>query len=123
MYVHQAPSVHRPQTRPATDILEEEDGIWVLVNMPGVSADDVMVEMDRNELSIRGRSHAGCVRSPGSSEEIVSLEFVDVDYGVRIALPETPEEGTRARLRNGMLSVFLPHPKRRGPRRIFVESV
>lgn len=118
----------RPRVRPATDILEQKDGILVRVNIPGVPPEALTVEADCNELAIRGVSRCGCDGRNGSSdtkgENILALEFVDVEYGVRIALSEILQsEAIRATLHNGVLSVFLPRRQPCGPRTIPVETI
>lgn len=128
MNFHAYDHTHRPRVRPATDILEQPDGILVRVNIPGVPPEDLTVEADHNELSIRGVSSCGGDgrRHPHGEEgkNILALEFVDVEYGVRIALSEILEsEAIRATLHNGVLSVFLPRRQRRGPRSIPVETI
>lgn len=117
---------HLPRVRPTTDILERPDGVLVLVNMPGVSRDALTVMAHRRELFIRGLSGCGCTgRRPDAEhggETILALEFVDVEYELRIALSDAQDsENVRATLKNGVLSVFLPRGRTSGPRSIPIE--
>jgi len=118
MLVHHPPVVHHPVTRPATDILETDEHIVIHVNMAGVPCEDIILEVDHNEISIRGCSRHDFQREAGG---ILALEFTEVDYQLRLALPEIPEYAKiRATLRNGVLTIFIPRVQS-GVHRIVVE--
>ncbi|NDJ74985.1 MAG: Hsp20/alpha crystallin family protein, partial [Chloroflexi bacterium] len=44
----------RPMVRPAMDVVENEDTVTVRVDLPGLSADDVHVEVEGDLLTISG---------------------------------------------------------------------
>lgn len=122
MHLRAYDKTHRPRVRPATDIVERPDGILILVNLPGVAREDLLVEADRKHLSIRSQSRCGYAGSVPAGESILALEFVDVEYEMRIALGESQDsEHIRASLKNGVLSLMLPRSRARGPRAVPVE--
>ena len=116
MHLRAYDKTHRPRVRPATDIVERPDGIFVLVNLPGVAREDLTVEADHRQLSIRGISrYDRSDRAPGG-EAVLALEFVEVEYEMRIALSSAQDSETiRAHLKNGVLSVLLPRRRAHGP--------
>lgn len=44
--------------QPLTDIVETEDGVTLMLEMPGVAADDVDVTLENRVLTIRGKVRA-----------------------------------------------------------------
>lgn len=122
MHLRAYDKTHRPRVRPATDIVERPEGILVLVNLPGVSREDLSVEADRRQLTIRALSRCGCDGHGRENETILALEFVDVEYEMRIALTEAQDsENIRASLKNGVLSIMLPRSRVSGPRAVPVD--
>ena len=44
--------------RPLTDIVETDEGVTLMLEMPGVSAEDVDITLEKRVLTIRGTLHA-----------------------------------------------------------------
>ena len=70
--------------RPLTDVVETAEGIMLMMEMPGVVADDVDITLERRVLTVRGR---------GSSPQpdrlrLVHLEFEPGDYERSFVLSE-----------------------------------
>ena len=95
----------RPVYAPRTDIFETDDGLVILADMPGVSADGVDVTLERNVLTIRGRT----ADSPPQGFSPVYLEYQPGDYERVFTLSEGIEaERIEAGVKNGVLRLFLP---------------
>jgi HSP20 family molecular chaperone IbpA len=95
----------RPVYAPRTDIFETEDGLVLLADMPGVAADGVDVTLERNVLTIRGRTQDSA--PPGFSP--VYREYEPGDYERVFTLSEDIEaERIEASVNNGVLRLFLP---------------
>jgi HSP20 family protein len=95
----------RPVYAPHTDIFETEDGLVILADMPGVSPDGVDVTLERNVLTIRGRTED----SPPQGFSPVYLEYQPGDYERVFTLSEDIEaERIEAGVKNGVLRLFLP---------------
>jgi len=107
----------RPETyfQPAVDIYETPDELVVVADMPGVGADGVEVEVERNELTIEGR-----VR-PKDYEGVKPLH---VEYGIggfyrRFALGDTVDrDQIKAEMRDGVLTLRLPKAQHARVRKI-----
>jgi HSP20 family protein len=95
----------RPVYAPNADIFETEDGLVILADMPGVSPDGVDVTLERNVLTIRGRTED----SPPQGFSPVYLEYQPGDYERVFTLSEGIEaERIEAGVKNGVLRLFLP---------------
>lgn len=95
----------RPVYAPRTDILETDEGLVILADMPGVAADGVDVTLERNVLTIRGRT--GDSAPQGFSP--VYLEYQPGDYERVFTLSEDIEaERIEAGVKNGVLRLLLP---------------
>jgi HSP20 family molecular chaperone IbpA len=95
----------RPVYTPRTDIFETDDGLVILADIPGVSADGVDVTLERNVLTIRGRTED----SPPQGFSPVYLEYQPGDYERVFTLSEDIEaERIEASVKDGVLRLFLP---------------
>ena len=105
---------------PAVDIFEENDRFVLKADLPGVSPDDIDVNMDDGVLSLSGE------RTHESSSEIDGLRRVERSSGKfyrRFSLPETANaEDISARSANGILEISIPKVPRIQARRITVEA-
>ncbi len=106
---------------PDVDIYEDEHGLWLWADMPGVTQDRVAVELDNNLLTLRGqvslKEYEGL--APVLSEYNVG------DYACRFRLGDTTafdRDGIKARMVNGVLELELPKAEKAKPRRIPVSS-
>ena len=105
--------------RPLTDIVETEDGVELLVEMPGVSVGDVELELERRVLTIKGHAQI-------TNPEEFSLgysEYGEGDYERSFTLSEDLDgTGVQAEIKNGVLSVKLPRAQQARPQRIAVKA-
>lgn len=95
----------RPVYVPRTDIFETDDGLVILADMPGVSADAVDVTLERQVLTIRGRT----ADSQPQGFSAVYGEYRPGDYERAFTLSEDFEaERIEASCKKGVLRLFLP---------------
>lgn len=108
-----------PRFRPNTDILEREDGFHIFVDMPGVSKDDLSIDLRENELEIRGKS----LSPREENARALHVEFGDGEYVRTFAISDgVDREGIRANLKKGLLELFLPKAARFKPRQIEIQA-
>lgn len=110
----------RPQKlyTPATDILETQEQLIVLADMPGVKQDGVDITLEQNILTIYG--HVDQPEFPGYS--LTYAEYGMGSYRRVFALSnEIDREGIQASVKNGVLKLILPKSKRAMPKKISVQ--
>lgn len=105
--------------RPLTDIVETGDGVVLALEMPGVGADDVELELERRILTIRGRAK---LTNP-ESFELAYAEYGEGDYERSFTLSDDLD-GSKisAEIRGGVLTVTLPRAEAAKPQRIEVKA-
>jgi HSP20 family protein len=109
---------NRPEFSPAVDIYDQDEEVVVVADMPGVSGSDLDINFDRGDLLIRGR-----VRTPPIAGELVLEEYQVGDFVRTFTLAEDVDpSGISAELKNGVLTLRLPKPSERKPRKITVKN-
>ena len=102
---------------PAVDILENQNEIIVLADMPGVDGQDVDIDLRDDILTIRGAV------SPVEDEIEASVyrEFNWGDYFRQFTLAEViDQEKIAAKMDNGILRLTLPKKEKVKPKKIQV---
>ncbi|MEF2146161.1 MAG: Hsp20/alpha crystallin family protein [Desulfovibrionaceae bacterium] len=107
------------RVRPATDILEREDGFYVYMDMPGVAREDLVIDLQDGEITVIGKaSPAGC-----AGESCVDEEFAAVEYRRALSVSDIVDSSAiKAGLKDGVLSLFLPRAAKAQPRKIEVQA-
>ena len=102
---------------PPVDIYEDDAGIIVLADMPGVSKEQLGVRVTGDNLVIEGT-----VTAPVSGDmELLYGEVLNSQYRRSFTLSRELDPGKiEARLANGVLRVSIPKAEEARPRRIEV---
>lgn len=107
----------RPSVRPACDIYENADEILLVVDLPGVPADAVSVDLDKDTLTIVGRRNQ---HLPEGARLIAGQGF-GWDFRRQFTVgSQIDQERIKADLKDGVLEVHLPRHERTKPRRIAI---
>lgn len=89
---------------PSMDILECGDGFHIYMDIPGVAAEDLSIDLERNELAIRGKSLYAL-----AAGRYMRSEFGASIYERIFTLSEIVDhENIRATVKDGVLDLFLP---------------
>jgi HSP20 family molecular chaperone IbpA len=97
---------------PPVDIYENKDEILIVADVPGVTAEGLAINLDRDQLTIDARR----AHVLGTDE--------GVDYRRVFVVPNGVEaEKINASLQNGVLRLSLPKPPALKPRQIAVKAV
>jgi HSP20 family protein len=103
----------------AVDIREDDDAFVVHADVPGMSAKDVHVDVEKNVLTIRGE------RKVEKEEGVGAYRRVERQYGSfsrSFTLPETVDtDGISADLNDGVLELRLPKKEAPAPRSVSVK--
>ena len=101
---------------PAVDLCETADAFIVTAELPGLSRDQVRIEVQDGRLTLQGRRDA---RVP--CEQYHQVERGHGEFSRSFALPPTVDaEKISADLRDGVLTIIVPKIPERGARRVDV---
>jgi HSP20 family molecular chaperone IbpA len=103
--------------RPAVDIFEDDTGITVHADMPGVSRDRLDIQIDRDTLAIEGKAE---IPMPEGLEAIYA-DVRSTRYQRSFSLSrELDGEQAEATLKDGVLILRIPKRAQYQPRKIEV---
>ena len=105
--------------QPLTDIVETDEGVTLMLEMPGVVADDVDVTLEKRVLTIRGKVQ------PTSPEklQLAYAEYGEGDYERAFTLSDDFDpDKIGAEVSNGVLTLTLPRAAEAQPRKIAVKG-
>ena len=101
-----APEWAGETAHPPMDIFEDEAGIHIELEVPGMSRNELNIRLDRDRLSIEGFKHSG------GDTECLRYICVEREFGIFRRIVEVPvsvdASGVRAALVDGMLRIMLP---------------
>jgi len=104
---------------PAVDIFETEKEITLLADMPGVKADDLIIDLRDNVLTLS----ADINPVDGSSEENILKEYDTGRYYRQFTLGELiNQKNIDAKLNDGVLRLSLPKVEKATPKKIAVKA-
>jgi HSP20 family molecular chaperone IbpA len=107
-----------PRIAPMVDIFENDDEILLHADMPGVTKDNITVNVDNGRLEITATRR---LQTKGSSSW---QEFSDVEYRRVFSVPQSIEvTKVNAELKEGVLKLHLPKAEAAKSRTIKISSV
>ncbi len=105
--------------RPLTDIVETDDGVTLMLEMPGVAAEDVNVTLEKRVLTVRGKVH---IRTP-EKLQLAYAEYGEGDFERAFTLSDDFDpDRIGAEVGNGVLTLTLPRAAEAQPRKIAVKG-
>lgn len=104
---------------PAMDLVEEGDHYLLRADLPGLTQDDVSIELEDSVLTISGeRRNEHSERREG----VVRVERVYGSFSRQLTLPEGVDPAAiEARFDNGVLEVRVPKPEERKPHKVSIQ--
>jgi|AMZC01.1.fsa_nt_AMZC01002260.1_7 HSP20 family protein len=110
----------RPVLRPPMDVMEDENGLTVRVELPGLTAEDVSVEVEGDLLTISGEFKAAEERE---GVRYYLRERCAGPFRRSLRLSDTVDvEHISATFENGVLTLALPKRPEAQPKRIEVRT-
>jgi len=107
-----------PSIVPAVDVFEDEHGITLKADLPGVSRENLNVRVEADQLTIEGQVTLGA----SAKLEPVYAEIRMAQYRRTFALSRDLDTGKiDAGIRNGVLTLRIPKAEQARPRRIAVQ--
>ena len=105
--------------RPLSDIVETDEGVTLMLEMPGVAAEDVDVTFEKRVLTIRGKVQ------PTTPEklQLAYAEYGEGDFERSFTLSDDFDpDKIGASVANGVLTVTLPRAAEAQPKKIAVTA-
>lgn len=103
---------------PPTDVFEDAEGLKIVAELPGLTAQDVKLTVENQTLTIRGE------RKRIAEEKTTRVHRYERSYGSferSFTLPNTVDvERVEAKFEHGVLTVTLPRAERAKPQTIEV---
>ena len=107
----------RPAVAAQVDVYENAKELLLIADLPGVSKENLSIQVDAETLTLEGR------RSGTPSGSLVASEYRDLDFRRTFTVPPGIERGKiEAELDAGVLRLHLPKEERVQPRKIAVRS-
>jgi HSP20 family molecular chaperone IbpA len=123
---HEAPTGEVEQTRggrtyvPVVDIVEKDDELLLLADVPGVRADDIDIDYERGELRVVARVDA----RQDESTRYVLREYGTGDFVRTFRVGNAIDhQRIEAEVADGVLTLHLPKAEAVKTRKISVKSV
>jgi HSP20 family protein len=101
---------------PAMDVVETEDHFVLRADLPGLSENDVKIELEDNVLTIAGERKA---EHEQQGEGYYRVERAFGSFSRSLTLPEGVDaERIQASFNSGVLEVRIPKPEQHKPRKV-----
>lgn len=105
---------------PPMDLVEGDDHFLLRADLPGLTQEDVSIEMHDGSLTVSGERRTEHDKREGG---YVRVERQFGRFARTITLPDGIDgERVKASFANGVLEVWIPKPEERKPRRIPIGS-
>ncbi|PTQ66518.1 Hsp20/alpha crystallin family protein [Celeribacter persicus] len=105
--------------RPLTDIVETADGMTLMLEMPGVTAEDVDITLEKRVLTIRGKVHT----TQPEKLQLAYAEYGEGDFERAFTMSDDFDpDKIGAQLSNGVLTLTLPRAAEAQPKKITVKA-
>ena len=102
---------------PVTDIFETEQALTVVLEMPGVSKESVEVGVENDVITITGRINSS--KYEGLQPLYTEYNIGNYSRSFQIS-SKIEQEGIKAELKDGVMTLVLPKAEKAMPRRISV---
>ncbi|MGE4297313.1 MAG: Hsp20/alpha crystallin family protein [Desulfovibrionaceae bacterium] len=110
-----------PRLVPAADVIEHEDGFHIHLDMPGVRKEDLVIDVDKDELTITGKTAYAPDPTACDTRSYVHTEFGGGEFRRTFTLSDSVDrEKVTAQLKGGVLDLHLPKSEALKPRRISI---
>ena len=103
---------------PPVDVYEDQDSIVIKIDLPGMSQEDIDIELNNDNLTIKGE------RKFGDDEHREKYVRIERQYGMfqrtfTIGIPVESDK-VKAKFRNGILELMLPKSEGVKPKKVQV---
>jgi HSP20 family protein len=105
---------------PAMDLVETDDHFVLRVDLPGLSEEDVSIELEDTALTVSGERKT---EHEDRKEGYYRVERAYGSFSRQLTLPEGVDpDGIEASFDKGVLEVRIPKPEERKPRKVEIKA-
>ena len=107
---------------PPADLLVDEEGVTVYIDVPGLHADNLEIELENDTLTVRGERPFPYSREDGGGPaRRIERGFGRFERSLRVP-PGLDPDAIDASLSDGVLKLRIPKPITQRPRRIEIKA-
>ena len=100
--------IYEKQSYPKVDIMEYDDTVEIIAEIPGISKENVNVEIVDNMLSISGKKQERISATPDKEYKVIRRELKQSNFKRSFALgDQIDQEKLTAKFEDGMLKIVL----------------
>jgi len=104
---------------PSTDLVETDDAYRIHLDVPGMSKEDMTINLQNNTLTVSGKRTA---EETHEDDEYVRVERTFGNFHRTFTLPDAVDaENIEATYENGVLNISVPKTERSERRRIEIQ--
>ena len=104
---------------PKVNVYEHDDKVNVVAEIPGISKDNIVIDVEDGVLTIKGSKH-GFEEDPDAT--VIRKELKHSAFERKFTLGETLDgENIEASFKDGLLSISVPKLEPEKPKRTFVK--
>ena len=104
--------------RPIVDIYDSEKAIVIDAELPGVTKDDITLDVKENILTLKGKRKSG---EEAKKENYYRMERCFGTFERAFTLPATVDPGKiKANFKDGILRTEIPKPEEKRPKQISI---
>ena len=108
---------------PPADVLVDDDGVTVHLDVPGLHADNLEIELENEVLMVRGERPVPYQPENGDKTSWRRIERPFGRFERSLRVPRGLDPGSiQASLENGVLTLRIPKPEQLKPRRIEIQG-
>ena len=106
---------------PPADVLVDDDGVTVYMDVPGISSDQLTIELENDMLTVRGERPYPYGEDGDRGVRRIERGFGRFERSLRVPRGLDPE-AIEAHMSNGVLHLRIPKPESLKPRRIEIKG-
>jgi HSP20 family protein len=110
-----------PPFRPPADLLVDDDGATVYMDVPGLTIGDIEIELESQALSIRGERRFPYAEGEGRNVRRLERGFGRFERTLTVP-PGLDAEQISASVAEGVLTLRVPRPEASKPRRVEIRD-
>ena len=104
---------------PAVDIYEKENQIYINAELPGISKEDIHLDVKGRLLTLRGESNSDNEAKDQNSYRR-ERRYGKFERTFNLAFEIDPEK-VEAKYENGVLSLLIPRPEEQKPKQVTIQ--